>query len=97
MGTFNVRTQAFNGKNGLGHAEEILDVCRQSSCDVVGLRETRRDDRNGFTAAGYAVYCSGSGGGVAGAKGQHGVWLAIKETVLQNVIKDCLDVEYINS
>ena len=26
VGTFNVRTLALNGKNGLGHAEEILDV-----------------------------------------------------------------------
>ena len=55
VGTFNVDTLAFNGKNGLGHAEEILEVCRQKGCDIVGLQETRRDGPNGFIAAGYAV------------------------------------------
>ena len=33
--TFNVRALAFNGKNGLGHAE-IMEVCRQSECNIVG-------------------------------------------------------------
>ena len=27
VGTFNVRTLAFNGKNGIGHSEVILKVC----------------------------------------------------------------------
>ena len=51
MGTFNVRTLAVNGKNGLGHAEGIMEVCRKIQCDLVGLQETRRDGQNGFTAS----------------------------------------------
>ena len=88
MGTFNVSTLAVNGKNGLGHAE-ILEVCRQKGCDV-GLPPARRDGQNGFRAAGYAVYRSGSDGGVTEAKCQHGVGLAIKESILQDVEKDGL-------
>ena len=65
VGTFNVRTLALNGKNVLGHAEEILKACRQKNgCNIVGFQKTRRDGQNGFTAAGHAVYCSGSGGGM---------------------------------
>ena len=97
VGTFNVRTLAFYGKNGLGRAEEILEVCRQKCCDTVGLQETRRDSQNGFTAAGYTVYCTGSGGGVTEATGQHGVGLVIKESILQDVEKDGLAVEYISA
>ena len=62
-GTFNVRTLAFNGKNSFDHAEEILELCRQIECDFVGLQKTRRAGQNGFTSAGYTVYCSGAGGG----------------------------------
>ena len=29
VGTFDVRTPALNGNNGLGHVEEILNVCKQ--------------------------------------------------------------------
>ena len=97
VGTFNVRTQAFNGKNGLAHAEEILEVCRQKGCDIVGLQETRRARQNGFKAAGYAVYCNGSGGGVTEAKGQHGVGLAIMKSILQDAERDGLAVEYIRA
>ena len=87
MGTFNVRTLAVNGKNGLGHVEEIMEVCRQSRCNILGLQETRQD---GFAAAGFTVYCSGAGGGVTQAKGPHGVGLAIKDSIFQNAEKDGL-------
>ena len=62
-GTFNVRTLAFNGKNSFDYAEEILEVCKQIEYDIVGLLKTRRARQNGFTAAGYTVYCSGADGG----------------------------------
>ena len=52
MGTFNVRTLAFNAKNGIGHSEVILKVCQELGCDVIGLQETRRDGQSTFTAAG---------------------------------------------
>ena len=73
-----------------------MEVCRQSECDV-GLQETRRDGQNGFTTAGYTVYCSGADGGGTEAKGQHGVGLAIKESILQDVQKDGLVVECISA
>ena len=37
MGTFNALTLAVNGKHGLGHAEDIMEVCRQSQGDIIGL------------------------------------------------------------
>ena len=49
------------------------------------------------TAAGSTVYCSGAGGGGTEAKGQHGVGLAIKESILQDVEKDGLAVEHISA
>ena len=55
MGTFNVRTLAFNGKNGIGHSEVTMKVCLELGCDVIGLQETRRDRQSTFTAAGHTV------------------------------------------
>ena len=55
-GTFNVRTLAVNDKNGLDHAEEIMEFCRQSQCDTVGLQENTTDGQDGFKAAGVIVY-----------------------------------------
>ena len=40
---FDVCILAVNGKDGLGHAEGIMEVCWQSQCYIVGLQETRRD------------------------------------------------------
>ena len=37
VGTFNVRTLAINGQNGFGHAEDNMEVCRQSQCGNIGL------------------------------------------------------------
>ena len=56
MGTFNVRTLAFNGKNGIGHSEVTMKVCHELGCDVIGLHETRRDRQSTFTAAGHTVF-----------------------------------------
>ena len=95
--TFNVCTLAFNGKNGLDHAEEILKGCRQNDCDPVGLQGTRRDDQIGFTAAGYAVYCRGSGGGLTQANGQYGVRFAIKKSILQDKEKGGLAAKHVSA
>lgn len=86
--TFDIRTLAFNGDHGLGHAEETMEVYRQNGCDILALLETRRDGQNGFTAAGDAVYCGGSGGRAMGAKAQQGVGVAIKESILHGLQKD---------
>lgn len=56
MGTFNNRTYGFNGKSGIGHYEVILKVCQELLCDVIGLKETRRDGHSTFTVAGYTVF-----------------------------------------
>ena len=57
--------------SGVGHAEGIMEVCRQSQCDIVGLQETRLDEQDGFTAAAavFTVHCSGAGEGGTKAKG----------------------------
>ena len=78
MCTFNVRTLAFDGKNGIGHSEVILKLCQELGCDVIGLQETRRDGRSAFTAAGYTVFCSGADGSKCERKGTHGVGLAVR-------------------
>ena len=56
MGTYNVRTLAFKGTNGIGHAEVTLKTCEDAGCDNIGLQEARRDGKSAFTAAGYVVF-----------------------------------------
>ena len=79
VGIFDVRTLAFNGKNGIGYSEVILKVWQELGCNVIGLQETRRDGQNTFTAAGYTVFCSGADGSEYKRKGIHGVGLAVRE------------------
>ena len=43
FGTFNVRTAAVNGVNGIGHIDTLLRTCAAKGCDVIGLQETKRD------------------------------------------------------
>ena len=40
FGTFNVRTAAVNGVNGIGHIDTLLRTCAAKGCDVIGLQET---------------------------------------------------------
>ena len=37
VGAYNVRTLAFKGTNGIGHAEVILETCEDAVCDIIGL------------------------------------------------------------
>ena len=85
MGTFNVRTLAVNGKNGIGYSEVILKVWQELRCDVIGFQETRRNGQSTFTAAGYTVFRSGADGGKYEKKGTHGVGLAVRESIVAGV------------
>ena len=51
-------------------------------CDVIGLQETRRSERTEFAAVGYRVFCSGEDGS-SGRAEQHGVGLAVKESIVR--------------
>ena len=70
------------GRRGAGHAEVLLQKCKMLDCDVIGLQETRRPGRNEIAAAGYRVFCSGVDGST-GRAGQHGVGLAVKESIIR--------------
>ena len=78
MATWNVRTLAVKGKNGLGHAETLLLRAQKSRCDIVGLQEVRRGGQGSFEAAGYTVYFSGPEKG-----GKHGVGLAVEKHIVE--------------
>ena len=82
FGTFNVRTAAFKGVNGIGHIDVLLRICASKGCDVIGLQETKRDGISEIVEAGYRVYFSGDCSGVKGKNGQHGVELAVKEEIV---------------
>ena len=43
FGTFNARTAAVNGVNGIGHIDNLLRTCAAKGGDVIGLLETKRD------------------------------------------------------
>ena len=82
VATWNVRSLSFTGRRGAGHAEALLQKCKVLGCDVIGLQETRRPGRTEFAAAGYRVFCSGEDGST-GRAGQHGVGLAVKESIIR--------------
>ena len=52
FGTFNVRTAAVNGLNGIGHIDTLLRLCAVKGCDVIGLQETKRDGTSEIVASG---------------------------------------------
>ena len=81
VATWNVRSLSLTGRRGAGHAEVLLHKCKVLGCDVIGLQETRRPGRTEFAAAGYRVFCSGVDG--SGRAGQHGVGLAVKESIIR--------------
>ena len=80
--TWNVRSLSLTGRRGAGHAEVLLQKCKVLGCDVIGLQETRRLGRTEFAEAGYHVFCSGVDGST-GRAGQHGVGLAVKESIIR--------------
>ena len=80
VATWNVRSLSLMVRRGAGHAEVLLQKCKVLGCYVIGLQETRRPGRTEFAAAGYRVFCSGVDGST-GRAGQHGVGLAVKESI----------------
>ena len=59
FGTFNVRTAAVNGVNGIGHIDTLLRTCAAKGCNVIGFQETKRDGTFEISASGYHVFFSG--------------------------------------
>ena len=80
VATCNVRSLSLTVRRGAGHAEVLLQKCKVLGCDVIGLQETRTPGRTEFAAAGYRVFCSGVDGST-GRAGQHGMGLAVKESI----------------
>ena len=94
MGTYNVRTLAFKGTNGIGHDAVILKTSEDAGCDVMGSQEVRRNNRqSAFTAAGYVVFISGADGGRHEKKGNHGVCLAVRESIVAGMDEGDVAVE----
>ena len=95
VATWNVPILSLMGRRGAGHAEVLLQKCKVLGCDVTGLQETRRPGRTEFAAAGYRVFCGGVDGS-SGRTGQHGVGLALKESIIreatwtQELTNECL-------
>ena len=82
FGTFNVRTAAVNGANGIAHIDTLLRPCAAKGCDVIGSQETHRDGTSEIVASGYHVFFSGDWSGVKGREAQNGVGLAIKDKLV---------------
>ena len=97
FGTFNVRTAAVNGANGIGHIDTLLRPCAAKGCDVIGLQEAKKDGTSEIVASGYRVFFSGDCSGVKGRKEQHGVGLAIKEEIVKKVGEDGITIECISA
>ena len=97
FGTFNVRTAAVNGVNGMGYIGTLLKTCAAKDCNVIGLQETKRDGTSEISVSGYRVFFSGDYSMVKGRKGQHGVGLAIKEEVVKKAGEDGITIECISA
>ena len=82
VATWNVRSLSLTGRRRAGHAEVLLQKFKALGNDVIGLQETRRPGRTGFAAEGYRVFCSEEYGS-SGQAGQHGVELAVKESIVR--------------
>ena len=83
VATWNVRSLSLTGRRGAVHAGVLLQKCKVLGYDVIVLQETRRPGRTEFAAAGYRVFCSGVDGS-SGRAGQHGVGLAVKESIIRD-------------
>ena len=83
--TWNVHSLSLTRRRGAGHAEVLLQKFKVLGCDVMGLQETQRHGRTEFAAAGYRVFCSGVDGS-SGRAGQHGVGLAVKESIIREAM-----------
>ena len=59
FGTFNIRTAAVNGVNGMGHIDTLLRICAAKGCDVIGLQEIKRDGTSEISASEYRICFSG--------------------------------------
>ena len=88
FGTFNVRTAAVNGVNGIDHIDTLMRACAAKGCDVIGMQETKRDGTSESLASGYRVFFSDDCSMVKSRKGQHRVGLAIKEGIVKTAGED---------
>ena len=95
--TFNIRTAAVNGVDGIGHIDTLLRTCAAKSCDVIGLQETKRNGTSEISASGYRICFSGDYSGVKGRRGQHGVGRSVKENIVKNAGEDGITVECISA
>ena len=73
FGTFNVRSAAVNGVNGIGHIDTLLRTCAAKGCDVIGLQETKRDETSEISASGYRIFFSDDCSMVMAGKGSMGL------------------------
>ena len=97
FGTFNVRTAAVNGINGIGHIDTLLRPCAAKGCGVIGLQRTIRDGTSEIVACGYRVFFSGDCSRFKGRKGLHGVGLAIKEKIVKKAGEGGIAIECISA
>ena len=97
LSTFNVRTAAVNGVNGIGHVNTLLRPCAAKGCDVIGLQKSKRGGTSKIVASGYRVYFSGDCSGVKGREEQHGVGLAITGEIVKKAGKDGITIKCISA
>ena len=97
VGTYNVRTLVFKGTNGMDHAEVILKTCEDAGCDTIGLQKMKRNGQSAFLVAEYVAFCSGADGGKHEKKGNHGVGLAVRESIVTGMDKGEVAVERISA
>lgn len=96
--TFNIHTLAYKGANGVGHNTTIiLHIYADTGCHVIGLQETRREGEGAISARGYFVVWSGTRARTHEGKGVHGVGLAIKQSIVDEMEEGGMAAECIGA
>lgn len=72
----------YRGKNPIGHSTTtVVYICFETGCDVIELRETRREQQGLITHMGYVVMLSGARAQTKDEKEVHGVGFAIRQAI----------------
>ena len=81
----------------LCYIDTLLGTCAAKGCDVIELKNIKRDGTSEIAASGYRVFFSGDCSMVKCRKGQHGVGLATKEEIVQKAGEDGITTKWISA
>lgn len=80
-------------RHTVDHSEVVLNACHALGFDIIRLEGIRCGGQSVFVAAGYTVYYYGGTSDTKRKEGCHGVGVATKESVLEEMGGKCTGVK----